>query len=230
MVQVVGIEKETDSGFDTVCVRAPKGLLWDGMQVRLYRKVKGSSCYSDIGTGRNNRKRRFKRGWLNFCNFGSHGQILANLEQIQTRSDMDSGYNAKDGYEYFNIIVFDKETSGKNYSKLFSEMVKDNCYFTTKHPDLNKWEVLQIKNGCRKKTIFNPAIDSQFDTVFNNKCRVTTWGLQIQDEDSSVKYPYTGIIPFHLQITVGELGKEYAISDINNFGYADINIILVKDT
>lgn len=233
MVQVVGFEKETDSGFDTVCVRAPKGLLWEGMQVRLYRKIKGNSCYSDTGTGRNNRKRRFKRGWLNFSNFDPYNSpalsILANLEQVQTRDNMDSGYNANDGYDYFNIRVTDKRTYGEEYSKLFSEMVKDNCYFSTIHQEY-KWEVLQIKNGHRKKTLFNPAQQSSFDTVFNNKCRVITWGLQIQSEDSPIEYPYTGIIPFHLRISVGTYNKEYAISDINNFGYADINVILVKDT
>lgn len=234
MVQVVGIEKGTDSGFDTVCVRAPKGLLWNSMQVRLYRKIKGRSTYSDLGTGRNYEKDRLKKGWLNFNNFAIRNspnsfQILANLEQVQTRDNMDSGYNANDGYDYFNIRVIDKRTYGEEYSKLFSEMVKDNCYFSTKHQEY-KWEVLQIKNGHRKKTLFNPAHQSSFDTVFNNKYRVTTWGLQIQDEDSSVKYPYTGIIPFHLRISVGTYNKEYAISDINNFGYADINVILVKDT
>lgn len=227
MVQVVGIEKGTDSGFDTVCVRAPKGLLWKGIQVRLYRKIKGRSTYSDLGTGRNNRKDRLKKGWLNFCNFERCGQILAKLEQVQTRNNMNSGYNANDGYDYFNIHVIDKQTYGENYSKLFSEMVKDNCYFSSIHQE-DGWDVLQIKNGHRKKTLFNPAHQSSFDTVVNNKYRVTTWGLQIQDEDSSVKYPYTGIIPFHLQITVGELGKKYAASTINNFGYDDINITLVK--
>ena len=238
MVQVIGIEEDgLNVSFDSVCVRAPKGLLCDGMFVRLYRKIKGVSYYSDLGDGRNKNKYRIKRGWLNFCNMGyphnasfSNFQIHAVLTQIQTRSDMDSGYNAKDGYEYFNIIVFDKETSGKNYSKLFSEMVKDNCYFTTKHPDLNKWEVLQIKNGCRKKTIFNPAIDSQFDTVFNNKCRVTTWGLQVQSDDLSDKYPYTSIIPFYLRISVGTYNEEYTVSEINDFGYDDIKIRLVKST
>ena len=227
MVQVVGIEKETDSGFDSVCVRAPKGLLWEGMQVRLYRKIKGRSTYSDLGTGRNNRKDRLKKGWLNFCNFERCGQILAKLEQVQTRDNMNSGYNANDGYDYFNIRVIDKQTYGEDYSKLFSEMVKDNCYFSSIHQE-DGWDVLQIKNGHRKKTLFNPAYQSSFDTVVNNKYRVTTWGLQIQDEDSSVKYPYTGIIPFHLQITVGELGEKYAASTINNFGYDDINITLVK--
>ena len=233
MVQVVGVGSYAGSGFDSVCVRAPKGLLWDSMQVRLYRKIKGRSTYSDLGTGRNNRKDRLKKGWLNFSNFYPYNSpalsILANLEQVQTRDNMDSGYNANDGYDYFNIRVIDKRTYGEEYSKLFSEMVKDNCYFSTKHQEY-KWEVLQIKNGHRKKTLFNPAHQSSFDTVVNNKYRVTTWGLQIQDEDSSVKYPYTGIIPFHLRISVGTYNKEYAISDINNFGYADINVILVKDT
>lgn len=227
MVQVVGVGSYGGSGFDSVCVRAPKGLLWDSMQVRLYRKIKGRSTYSDLGTGRNNRKDRLKKGWLNFCNFERCGQILAKLEQVQTRDNMNSGYNANDGYDYFNIRVIDKRTYGEEYSKLFSEMVKDNCYFSSIHQE-DGWDVLHIKNGHRKKTLFNPAHLSSFDTVVNNKYRVTTWGFQIQNEDSSVKYPYTGIIPFHLQITVGELGKEYAASTINNFGYDDINITLVK--
>ena len=231
MVQVVGIGSYEGSGFDAVCVRAPKGLLWDGMQVRLYRKIEGRSTYSDLGTGRNRKKNRIKKGWLNFCNFAirdnsSSFQILAILEQVQTRDNMDSGYNANDGYDYFNIRVLDKETRG-DYSELFSKMVKDNCYFSSGDQEY-KWEVLQIKNGHRKKTLFNPAHQISSDTVVNNRYRVTTWGLQIQDEDSSVKYPYTGIIPFHLQITVGELGKSYAVSTINNFGYDDINITLVK--
>ena len=232
MVQVVGVGSYAGSGFDSVCVRAPKGLLWDSMQVRLYRKIEGRSTYSDLGTGRNNRKDRLKKGWLNFNNFAIRNSpnsflILAKLEQVQTRDNMDSGYNANDGYDYFNIRVIDKRTYGEEYSKLFSEMVKDNCYFSSIHQE-DGWDVLQIKNGHRKKTLFNPAHQSSFDTVVNNKYRVTTWGLQIQDEDSSVKYPYTGIIPFHLQITVGELGEKYAASTINNFGYDDINITLVK--
>ena len=227
MVQVVGIGSYDGSGFDAVCVRAPKGLLWEGMLVRLYRKIKGRTVLSDLGSGRNRKKDRLKKGWLNFCNFERCGQILAKLEQVQTRDNMNSGYNANDGYDYFNIRVIDKLTYGENYSKLFSEMVKDNCYFSAIHQE-DGWDVLQIKNGHRKKTLFNPAHQSSLDTVVNNKYRVTTWGLQIQDEDSSVKYPYTGIIPFHLQITVGELGKEYAASTINNFGYDDINITLVK--
>lgn len=227
MVQVVGVVRYGDRGFDSVCVRAPKGLIWNSMNVKLYRKIKGRSVYSDIGTGRNNKKNRLKKGWLNFCNFERYGQILAKLEQVQTRDNMNSGYNANDGYDYFNIRVIDKQTNGEGYSKLFSEMVKDNCYFSAIHHE-DGWDVLQIKNGHRKKTLFNPAHQSSLDTVVNNKYRVTTWGLQIQNEDSSVKYPYTGIIPFHLQITVGELGKEYAASTINNFGYDDINITLVK--
>ena len=227
MVQVVGFGSYEGSSFDSVCVRAPKGLLYGGMLVRLYRKIKGRSVYSDIGTGRNRKKDRFKKGWLNFCNFERCGQILAKLEQVQTRENMNSGYNANDGYDYFNIRVIDKLTNGEDYSKLFSEMVKDNCYFSVIHHE-DGWDVLQIKNGHRKKTLFNPAHQSSLDTVVNNKYRVTTWGFQIQDEDSSVKYPYTGIIPFHLRITVGELGEEYAASVINNFGYDDINITLVK--
>ncbi len=233
MVQVVGVESYHGIGFDAVCVRAPKGLLWGGMQVRLYRKIEGRSTYSDLGTGRNRKKDRIKKGWLNFCNFAirdnsSSFQILAILEQVQTRDNMDSGYNANDGYDYFNIRVLDKETRG-DYSELFSKMVKDNCYFSSGDQEY-KWEVLQIKNGHRKKTLFNPAIQSSFDTVVNNKCRVTTWGLQIQDEDSSVKYPYTGIIPFHLRINVGTYNKKYAVSDINNFGYGDIMVTLIKST
>lgn len=232
MVQVVGVTSDgSNSGFDIVCVRAPKGLIWGSMKVKLYRKIKGRTVFSDLGSGRNGKKDRIKKGWLNFNNinpnYSPQKMIVAKLEQVETRDNMDSGYNANDGYDYFNIRVIDKLTNGEGYSKLFSEMVKDNCYFSAIHQE-DGWDVLQIKNGHRKKTLFNPARQSSLDTVVNNKYRVTTWGLQIQDEDSSVKYPYTGIIPFHLQITVGELGKEYAASTINNFGYDDINITLVK--
>ena len=234
MVQVVGVSEYYDKVFsgDVVCIRAPKGLLWKGMQVRLYRKIKGRTTLSKLGEGRNYRYTRYKKGWLNFCNFERCGQILAVLEQVQTRDNMNSGYNANDGYDYFNIRVIDKLTYGEGYSKLFSEMVKDNCYLESNStfPEAS-WTVLQIKNGKKKKTVFNPVIRGgtpDEEGKYFVSSRIVTWGFQIQDEDSSVKYPYTGIIPCYLRIGMGLFGVKESAELINAYTRADITIDFVK--
>lgn len=238
MVQVVGVNEQYVNVFsgDVVCIRAPKGLLWEGMQVRLYRKIKGRTTLSELGEGRNYKYTRYKRGWLNFSNFHPYNSyalsILANLEQVQTRDNMDSGYNANDGYDYFNIRVIDKRTYGEEYSKLFSEMVKDNCYLVSDstHPEAN-WCVLGIKNGKKKKTVFNPVVRGGTPDEEGNysvSSRIVTWGFQIQDEDSSVKYPYTGIIPCYLRIGMGVFGGKEPAENINAFTRADITINFVK--
>lgn len=238
MVQVVGVSEQYVKVFsgDVVCIRAPKGLLWKGMQVRLYRKIKGRTTLSELGEGRNYKYTRYKKGWLNFSNFYPYNSpalsILANLEQVQTRDNMDSGYNANDGYDYFNIRVIDKRTNGEEYSKLFSEMVKDNCYLVSDstHPEAN-WSVLKIKNGKKKKTVLNPVIRGGTPDEEGNyfvSSRIVTWGFQIQNEDSSVKYPYTGIIPCYLRIGMGVFGEKASAEGINAFTRADITIDFVK--
>lgn len=238
MVQVVGVTSDgSNSGFDIVSVRAPKGLLWGGMIVKLYRKIKGRTVLSDLGSGRNRKKDRIKKGWLNFNNFipkrSYQRMIVAQLEQVETRDNMDSGYNANDGYDYFNIRVLDKNTNGNDYSKLFSEMVKDNCYLESNavsYPEAN-WIVLQIKNGKKKKTVFNPVVSGSSPDGGGNyfvSSRIVTWGIQIQDEDSSVKYPYTGIIPFCLRIGMGVFGVKLPVETINSFQESDITVDFVK--
>lgn len=238
MVQVVGVTSDgSNSGFDIVCVRAPKGLIWGSMKVKLYRKIKGRTVLSDLGSGRNRKKDRIKKGWLNFNNinpnYSPQKMIVAKLEQVETRDNMDSGYNANDGYDYFNIRVLDKNTNGNDYSKLFSEMVKDNCYLESNavsSPEAN-WTVLQIKNGKKKKTVFNPVVSGSSPDGEGNyfvSSRIVTWGIQIQDEDSSVKYPYTGIIPFCLRIGMGVFGVKLPAETINSFQESDITVDFVK--